>query len=71
MPAAERDGGLAGATKSGDSDPDSAWDLVGQLERGTGDLPRWFVRGRRELDGARGGEGGAARRGLPERGQLV
>ena len=31
--------GTAGATKSGDSDRDSAWDRVGQLERGTGDLP--------------------------------
>ena len=54
-------------TKSGDSVPDSAWDRVGQLERGTGDLLGWFARGRRELDGARGGEGGAARRGCSVR----
>ena len=47
--------------KSGDFVLDSAWDWVGQLERGTGDLPGWFARGHRELDGARGGEGGAAR----------
>ena len=39
--------------KLSDSDPDSAWDRVRKLKRGTGDLPRWFVRGRRELDGAR------------------
>ena len=71
VPTAERGSGLAGAMKLCDSDPDSAWDRVRQLERGTGDLPGWFVRGRRELDGARGGEGGAARRGLPDRGQLV
>ena len=57
--------------KSGDFVLDSAWDRVGQLERGTGDLPGWFARGRRELDGVRGGEGGAARRGLPERVQLA
>jgi len=48
--------------KSSDSDPDSAWDRVRQLRRGTGDLPRWFVRGRWELDGARGGGGGSGRR---------
>ena len=60
--AAERGRGLAGAMKSSDSDPDLAWDRVRQLRRGTGDLPRWFVRGRRELDGARGGGSGSGRR---------
>jgi hypothetical protein len=53
--------------KSGDFVLDSAWDRVGQLERGTGDLPGWFAQGRRELDGACGGESGAARRGLQGR----
>ena len=53
--------------KSGDFVLDSAWDRVGQLERGTGDLPGWFARGRRELDGARSGEGGAARQGCSTR----
>ena len=53
--------------KSGDFVLDSAWDRVGQLERGTGDLPGWFARGRRELDGARGREGGAARQGCSTR----
>ena len=48
--------------KLSDSDPDSAWDRVRQLERGMGDLPRWFVWGRRELDGARGGGGGSGHR---------
>ena len=48
--------------KPSDSDPDLAWDRVRQIKRGTGDLPRWFARGRRELDGARGGGGGSGRR---------
>ena len=65
--AAEYGGGLAGATKSSGSDPDSAWERVRQLECGMGDLPRWFAWGRRELDGARGGEGGAARQGCSTR----
>ena len=42
VPAAERGRGLAGAMKSRDSDPDSAWDRVRKLKRGTGDLPRWL-----------------------------
>ena len=62
VPAAEHGSGLVGVMKSSDSDPDSAWDRVRQLRRGTGDLPRWFVQGRRELDGARGGGGGSGRR---------
>ena len=64
----EHGSGLAGAMKSSDSDPDSAWDRVRQLERGMGDLPRWFVWGRRELDGARGGGGGSEGRSSPARG---
>ena len=40
--AAEHGRGLAGTMKSSDSDPDSAWDRVRKLKRGTGDLPRWL-----------------------------
>ena len=48
--------------KSSDSDPNLAWDRVRQIKRGMGDLPRWFARGRRELDGTRSGGGGSGRR---------